>query len=118
MTAQVDCPGTSLAPVAPVGDPRPADIWRGQRNRFLVEDARATGQKMHLLGGLVQVAIYLVFLDAGYPLWRVVAAASVFVGFAAFQTSWLQLRVRPSDDAGTFDRVFIAVNLSAQTMVT
>jgi signal transduction histidine kinase len=109
-----DYPGTSLAPTIPVGDPRPADVWRGQRNRFLIEDARATGQRMHLLGGLVQLGIFLVFLDAGYPAWRVGAAAAVFIGFALAQTAWL----RSSHDAHTFDRVFIGINLSAQTMVT
>jgi signal transduction histidine kinase len=109
-----DCAGTSLAPTTTVGDPRPADVWRGQRNRFLIEDARATGQRMHLFGGAVQLGICLVFLDAGYPAWRVLSAALVFVGFALAQTAWL----RSSHDAHTFDRVFIGINLSGQTMVT
>jgi signal transduction histidine kinase len=114
MTPEPECSGTSLATTAAVGDPRPADVWRGQRNRFLIEDARTTGQRMHLLGGAVQVAVCLTFLDAGYPLWRVVTAFAVFVTFALLQGSWL----RRSHDAQTFDRVFIGVNLSAQTMVT
>jgi signal transduction histidine kinase len=114
MTSASECSGTSLAVADPVGDPRPADVWRGQRNRFLIEDARATGQRMHLLGGTVQIAIYLVFLDAGYPLWRVITAAAVFVSFAMIQGAWL----RSSHDAQTFDRVFIGINLTAQTMVT
>jgi signal transduction histidine kinase len=41
-------------------------------------------------------------------------AAGVFVAFALLQTAWL----RSSRDAQSFDRVFIAVNLSAQSMVT
>jgi signal transduction histidine kinase len=114
MVTPADCPGTSLAPAAPVGEPQPADIWRGQRNRFLIEDARMTGQRMHLLGGAVQLVIYLVFLDAGYPTWRVVTAAAVFLTFALVQGAWL----RSAHDALSFDRVFIGVNLSAQTMVT
>jgi signal transduction histidine kinase len=114
MVPQAECPGTSLAPAAAVGDPRPADVWRGQRNRFLIEDARTTGQRMHILGGVVQLVIYLVFLDAGYPVWRVASAGAVFVAFALAQTAWL----RSSHDVHTFDRVFIGVNLSAQTMVT
>ncbi|HEX7836266.1 MAG TPA: HAMP domain-containing sensor histidine kinase, partial [Kofleriaceae bacterium] len=71
-------------------------------------------QRMHLLGGTVQLAVCLTFLDAGYPVWRIVTAFSVFVTFALIQGSWL----RRSHDAQTFDRVFIGVNLSAQTMVT
>lgn len=114
MGPQAECSGTSLAPAPAVGDPRPADLWRGQRNRFLIEDARSTGQRMHLLGGAVQLVIYLVFLDAGYPVWRVAAAGAVFVTFALIQTAW----IRSAHDGLTFDRVFIGVNLSAQTMVT
>jgi signal transduction histidine kinase len=114
MAAQSECTGTSLAPGAAVGDPRPADIWRGQRNRFMIEDGRATGQWLHLAGGIVQLAVLLIFLDAGYPTWRAAGAAGVFVGFALLQTYWL----RSSHDALSFDRVFIGINLSGQTMVT
>jgi signal transduction histidine kinase len=114
MTPQADCSGTSLAQAPAVGDPRPADVWRGQRNRFLIEDARTTGRWMHLLGGGVQLLIYLVFFDAEYPLWRLIAALGVFVTFACVQKAW----IRSSHDTASFDRVFIAINLSAQTMVT
>ncbi|HMG21645.1 MAG TPA: ATP-binding protein [Kofleriaceae bacterium] len=97
-----------------MGDPRPADIWRGQRNRFLIEDARTTGQWLHFAGGAVQLIMLLIFLDAGYPAWRVVSATAVFVMFALIQKAW----IRSSHDAQSFDRVFIGINLSAQTMVT
>jgi signal transduction histidine kinase len=89
-------------------------VWRGQRNRFLIEDARTTGRWMHLLGGAVQLLIYLVFFDAGYPVWRLATALGVFVVFACIQKAW----IRSSHDTGSFDRVFIAINLSGQTMVT
>src|SRR5262245_43609368 len=114
MAMLVDSPGTSLARSAVVGDPRPADVWRGQRNRFLIEDARSTGKRMHLFGGMIQLVIYLVFFDAGYPLWRLGTAVGVFVGFALVQRRVL----RNALDTQSFDRVFIAMNLSAQTMVT
>lgn len=114
MTSAPECSGTSLATAADVGDSRPADVWRGQRNRFLIEDARTTGQRMHLFGGAVQVVQCLVFFDAGYPMWRIAIALAVFVTFAMIQTAWL----RSARDAHTFDRVFIGLNLSAQTMVT
>ena len=114
MVPPADCSGTSLAPAVTVGDPRPADIWRGQRNRFLIEDGRVTGQWLHVFGGLVQLAMFLLFFDAGYPVWRLISAAGVFVTFASIQTAWL----RSSHDAMSFDRVFIGINLSAQTMVT
>lgn len=114
MAAQSECSGTSLAPSASVGDPRPADIWRGQRNRFLIEDGRNTSQWMHLAGGIIQLSILMVFIDAGYPTWRAFGAAGVFVAFALAQQFWL----RSSLDAQSFDRVFIGINLSAQTMVT
>lgn len=113
MGPPADCSGTSLAPAASVGDPRPADVWRGQRNRFLIEDGRATGQWLHALGGLVQGALFLIFLDAGYPVWRLITAAGVFIAFASIQTAWIR-----SSHVQSFDRVFIGMNLSAQTMVT
>ena len=69
---------------------------------------------MHAFGGVVQLALLLIFLHAGYPTWRVGAAAAVFFGFALMQKAW----IRSSHDALSFDRVFIGINLSAQTMVT
>ena len=114
MAAQAEYSGTSLAAGPGVGDPRPADLWRGQRNRFLIEEARTTGAWMHLVGGAVKLTLLLIFLDAGYPTWRAMTAAGAFVVFALIQTAWL----RSSRDAQSFDRVFIAVNLSAQSMVT
>jgi signal transduction histidine kinase len=114
MAAQAECSGTSLATAQVVGDPRPADIWRGQRNRFLIEDARSTGQWLHLAGGMVQMLLLVIFLNGGYPTWRVITAGATFVGFAMLQKAW----IKSSHDALSFDRVFIGINLSAQTMVT
>src|SRR5215470_14678409 len=85
MAAQAEYSGTSLAQGAAVGDPRPADIWRGQRNRFLIEEGRSTGKWMHAAGGLVQLALLLIYLDAGYPAWRAVTAFCAFIIFATVQ---------------------------------
>src|SRR5436190_19535577 len=109
MASQAPCSGTSLAQGTGVGDPRPADIWRGQRNRFLIEEGRSTGKWLHAAGGAVQLTLLLIFLDAGYPAWRAVTAFGVFVTFATIQMTWL----RSSYDALSFDRVFIGINLSA-----
>ncbi|HET7499352.1 MAG TPA: ATP-binding protein [Kofleriaceae bacterium] len=89
-------------------------MWRGQRNRFLIEDARTTGQWIHAVGGTVQLALMLIFLSAGYPFWRVATAMAVYATFALIQKIWIP-RAR---DTMSFDRVFIGTNLSAQTMVT
>jgi len=56
----------------------------------------------------------LIFLDAGYPTWRAVSATGVFLMFTLIQKGW----IRSLHDALSFDRVFIGINLSAQTMVT
>jgi len=69
---------------------------------------------MHAFGGVVQLALLLIFLHADYPRWRVCAAAAVFFGFAMIQKAW----IRSAHDALSFDRVFIGINLSGQTMVT
>jgi signal transduction histidine kinase len=114
MASQAEHPGTLLAPAAAVDDPRPADAWRGQRNHFLMEDARTTGRRFHAAGGVVQVVVLLIFLHADYPLWRIVAAGGTFFVFTTIQKIW----IRSAHDAQSFDRVFIAINLSAQTMVT
>ena len=119
MGSQPECSGTSLAPPAHVGDPRPADLWRGQRNRFLIQDAHTTGQWLHAFGALVQIALLVIFLDGNYPTWRVAAATIVFITFAGAQKALILSARRLSErDALSFDRVFIALNLSAQTMVT
>src|ERR1041384_2902721 len=114
MAAQAHISGTSLAPTVSVGDPPPADVWRGQRNRFLIEDARTTGKWLHVFGGFIQLLILTLFFDAAYPPWRVVAAACVFITFTLIQKAW----IHTAHDALSFDRVFIGINLSAQTMVT
>jgi len=114
MPLQAECSGTPLAPPDDVGDPRPADIWRGQRNRFLLEDARTTGRWMHLQGCLVQLAVLLIFAHAGYPTWRLLAGGAVWFGFTVVQKAW----IHSSRDAQSYDRVFIGINLSAQIMVT
>ena len=100
MKAEPECSGTLLAPAASVGDPRPADVWRGQRNRFLIEDARTTNRWIHAVGGLIQLVNLLVFLDAGYPTWRLGAVAGVFLTFALIQRAWIHssydaMSVRP-----------------------
>jgi signal transduction histidine kinase len=114
MGPQPDNPGTLLAPAPGVGDPRPADVWRGQRNRFLIEDSKTAGRWVHASGGLIQLFMLLIFLHAGYPSWRVGAAGAVFVFFQMLQKAW----IRSSHDSLSFDRVFIGINLSGQTMVT
>lgn len=114
MAAPSPAHGTSLAQSSGVTDPRPAELWRGQRNHFLIEDARHTGRWMHVAGGAVQAIVFGVFIDAGYPRWRVATAAVMFVAFTVLQRAW----IRTARDAPSFDRVFIGVNLSAQTWVT
>ncbi|HEY0189806.1 MAG TPA: HAMP domain-containing sensor histidine kinase [Kofleriaceae bacterium] len=69
---------------------------------------------MHALGGVVQLALLVIFLDGGYPTWRIGAAAVVFVTLSLLQK--LVIISRPG--AMSYDGVFVAMNLSAQVMVT
>ena len=55
--------------------------------------------RIDVLRGL---ALLMIFVDAGYPTWRVISAGAVFVSFAMLQKGW----IRSAHDAQSFDRVF------------
>jgi signal transduction histidine kinase len=97
-----------------VGHPQ-ADIWRGQRNRFLMEDGH--NKRSHWIrpaGMLVNACTLAILCDAGYSTWRILALGATFVAFSIGHALWFS-RVR---EETSFDRILIGVNLTSQTMVT
>ena len=81
------CSGTSLAPAlhvpAPVFAAPSADaVWRSQRDRFFLSEARKTARITLGLGVLVQLLLLAIMCHAGYPTWRIGALGGLYVAFA------------------------------------
>src|SRR5262245_7009967 len=113
-TRTVTPPGTSLANRASVPEsPRPADVWRGRRNVLFVEEARRFSRWAIALGAFVHAAIIAIMIVDEYPSWRVIALASMYVGFATCQ----RLFVRRAADEKCVEASFIGINLTSQLFI-
>ena len=64
---------------------RPADVWRGRRNAYFVEEARTISRWAMAGGALLHVLTVGVMLAADYPSWRVALLAGLFGLFATCQ---------------------------------
>src|SRR4051812_43480025 len=107
--------GTTLALDASVSDaPRPADVWRGRRNLYFIEEARTMSRWMVLAGGVVHFAVIAIFLSAHYPLWRVVAMGALYCLFGALQ----RFIVKRSMREDCVEASFVGLNVTAQLFVT
>src|SRR5439155_22667809 len=79
--------GTSLAAEACVPPPSgfrapTADaVWRIQRDRIFLTEARKTARKATASGIAVQLTIFGILWDAGYPIWRIGALAGLYAAF-------------------------------------
>lgn len=119
MPSQVFDAGTSLADAPCVSDPSlheasPETVWRGHRNQYFFEEARATSRVMVTLGLLVQGAVLALLLHGGYPAWRVGAVAGVYVVFLGVH----RLLLRPgAGDACRVESSFICMSVAAQVFV-
>jgi signal transduction histidine kinase len=118
MEAQLDATGkaagTSLAIEPGVAEStRPADVWRRQRDRMLVEEAGPVRIGMLAMGAFVQLAIVAILFHADYPTWRIASLIGVYAVFAATQST-LHRRLRI---AKQLEHAFIGLNLAAQVFV-
>src|SRR5262245_41438082 len=111
------CPGTSLAEplsVAPSPGLRPAAAdaaWRRQRDVFFVDEARKTSRVTMGLGVVVQLVVFGVMLDAGYPTWRIVALGGLYVCFFLSHRLIVGDKLDPSKVAGSFIMMSVAAQL-------
>src|SRR5262245_9648922 len=101
--------GTTLANEPAVAEIRPADVWRRQRDKMLVEESGPVRVSIVLMGGLVQLALVAILVRAGFPTWRVLGLIGVYVVFALVQTR-LHRRLR---HVKQLEHAFIRLNLTA-----
>ncbi|MGE0550025.1 MAG: nitrogen regulation protein NR(II) [Kofleriaceae bacterium] len=115
MRSQELVSGTSLATNAPVATsaPSPDAFWRGYRNEYFVEEASATTRLTVTAGVLVHASVLAMFANAGYPTWRLVSFATLFVIFAVTH----RLIVRVVRDPQRVENAFILMNVTAQLFV-
>jgi signal transduction histidine kinase len=99
-----------------VGRPTAAScnaVWRDHRNQVFAAEARETTRLTIGLGCFVQLATLGIFVHSDYPLWRVIAIASLYVAFAVCH----RLLVRPIADSGRFETAVISISVIAQVFV-
>src|SRR5258706_16317732 len=86
-TVEAKNAGTSLADAECVPPPAgfrasTADaVWRVQRDRFFLTEARKTSGATVGFGVIVQLMIFGILADAGYPTWRIGALAALYACF-------------------------------------
>ncbi len=88
-------------------------VWRDHRNQFFLEEARKTTRLTIGLGMVVQIALFGLFLHAGYPSWRIGAMAALYGMFALAH----KVIIRPVREAGRVETAFIYMGVVAQLLV-
>ena len=117
-TVECAANGTSLAdsvvvPPAPSPTPTADVVWRIQRDRFFLSEARTTSRLTIGLGVIVELAIVGIMSDAGYPTWRMIALCAVYVAFALAH----KIILGCTDDPTKTTPSFIQMNIAAQVML-
>jgi signal transduction histidine kinase len=113
-TRTVTTAGTTLATDASVPEPpRPADVWRGRRNFYFIEETRTIARWAMLLGAFVHAGTVAILAHAGYPTWRVIAVAGVFLVFSTVQ----RLLITRAQREECVELSFTAINIVAQLFV-
>ncbi|MGE0871795.1 MAG: nitrogen regulation protein NR(II) [Kofleriaceae bacterium] len=107
--------GTSLATTADVATsaPAPDAFWRGYRNEYFIQEATATTRLTVSAGVLVHATVLALLANAGYPTWRLIAFALLFMIFAITH----RLIVRVIRDPQRVESAFILMNVTAQLFV-
>ncbi|HUJ59195.1 MAG TPA: HAMP domain-containing sensor histidine kinase [Kofleriaceae bacterium] len=90
-----------------------AEVWRGQRNLFLLEEVQGMPRWLMGVGAALHLLVLGILVHAGYPTWRVIAVGLVFVVFAAVQRTF----ARHARQARCIEGAFIAINVGAQLFV-
>lgn len=107
--------GTALATDVVVTDAsRPADVWRGRRNLYFIEEARTISRWALMLGAVIHVAIIGILVHAHYPTWRVISMGALYAVFAGIQ----RFIVQKGQKVDCVEASFVGANVSAQLFVT
>jgi signal transduction histidine kinase len=107
-------PGTTLANAPGVPESlSSADLWRGRRNLYFLQETRSISRWAMSLGVLVHAGLIVILLHAGYPTWRVLGVGGIYVVFAVIQGSLIRRAQRQS----ALESAFISLNLAAQLFV-
>ena len=88
-------------------------MWRSQRDRFFLTEARGSTRVMIGAGVLVQAAIVGIFAHAAYPAWRIAALLGIY-GVFVLAHAVIMRTTRLSSCA---EQAFIMMNLAAQLFV-
>jgi signal transduction histidine kinase len=110
--------GTSLAdalavPTVEECDPRGDVVWRTQRDRFFMSEARNSTRLAIGLGVLVHCFLLTILWQADYPTWRIGAAGLLYVAFVISHRIILGTTQDPSRTATSF----ILMNVTAQLFI-
>lgn len=107
--------GTSLANMPGVAeDPLPrSDVWRTQRDRFFITEARRSTLLTIGLGVLVHAAVLSILWHADYPSWRICTLGGLYLVFVISHRLILATTTDPSRTASAF----IFMNVAAQLFI-
>ena len=108
--------GTTLADAEGMAAPRSlsADVvWRSQRDRFFLTEARRTTRFTIGAGIFVQLAIIGIFWHAGYPTWRIAAMAGLYVSFVFAH----KLILGSTTDPQRVASAFLGMNVAAELFI-
>jgi signal transduction histidine kinase len=106
-----DRAGTSLAEAGHMADLGVSgELWRGQRNRYFLANARRNHTLMMLCGACFQAATIAALYTGGVETWRLVALVGTFMFFGASQ----RVIVARVKDPARVDSAFFRVTLVAQ----
>lgn len=95
------------------GVPATDAVWRNHRDQFFLRQARKTSKVMSVIGCLVFLATLVIFINADYPSWRIVASVAVYCAFVGGH----RLVIRQTHEAGRVEQAFIKMNVMAQLLV-
>ncbi len=103
--------GTTLANDRPV--PATDAVWRTQRDRFFLREARGTTLMMVAAGVFVQAAVVGILIHAGYPTWRILSMVGVYLLFVIAH----RLIIMRTREPQCVEMSFICMSLAAQLFV-
>src|SRR3954471_20681998 len=112
-TRTVTVAGTTLAHEGSVSE-RPAETWRGRRNRYFVEEAANMSRFAMAMGAVVHASVLLILLDGGVPSWRVAICGGLFALFAVLQRVFAR---RTRSEPNCIESALVVTNIAAQVFV-